>query len=318
MSFQSDKKKSSKPNGESKTMGGGDSMGAGYANTGGGAAAPTRTTHRPSTTTRVTMGPPPPALTESEEFVVEQQKKRLQQLQHNTTCTQQNCDLEYGITEGHNEEILASAVMVANCSFITEEDSSFFPMGVEFDPDAKEKAHKRTIRAYYWAFAALLFATLVTGLVMGLVTKKDPVLTNKETDFANGYRETLGIQEVLENSTGLSLTKKSNTSTPYLQALDWIIHTDPTEPLPGDSNLLQRFIAAYFYFATSVDHEWAWCAPPTEYSSNTCTFQENVRYGLDIPKIIVGSRWLSGTDECTWVGLYCDEEKKIESINLSK
>lgn len=278
------------------------------------AASRTRTNRSPRT--RMSLRPPPPALAES---VTTQQQRQQTQKRLQENITKQKTEFEIGVLGGNKEEHenLADAVMVADCSYMTEQDDSFFPIGVEFDPDAKEKAYKRTIRVCYMVLGALLLAAIVVGLSVGLVAKK-------EKDAAKGYRETLGIQQVLENRTGLSLTKTnsvdSSSREPYLQALDWIINTDPTGPLPGDSNLLQRFIAAYIYFATSVDHEWAWCSPPTQYSGDSCTFFNELRLDNDqsFAKEFVGSRWLSGTDECSWVGLYCDEEKQIESINLSK
>ena len=229
-----------------------------------------------------------------------------------------NSDLECGEIgdDGSKEENLANAFMVADCSHLTDLDNSFFPIGVEFDPMAKERAHARTRHCVYVAWVALLAVVLMVGLTLGLLFREDPA-------SERSVRETQEIRETLERATGVSLTTTTHrnpdpSQTPYLQALDWILHTDPMASTPADANLLQRFLVAYLYFATSTDHEWAWCAPPTPYSGNACTFQEVHRNGLGHTKDVRGSRWLSGTNECTWVGLYCNKEMQIEKINLSK
>ena len=230
---------------------------------------------------------------------------------------QAKSNVEYGdLADIRKDEVLANAFMVADCSLMTE-DNSFFPLGVEFDPMAKKKAHKRTVCFFYAAWVALFAVILVAGLTLGLVFR------DKGKELTQFHRDSLGIREALEIATGLSLALTNSTrdlsSVAYLKALDWIVHSDPTAPLPEDPNLLQRFLAAYVYFATSVEHEWAGCGPPTPYSGNICTFQEVHRFGDDTTLSVQGSRWLSGTNECHWVGISCDEEsKQIVKISLSK
>jgi len=219
-----------------------------------------------------------------------------------------NDDLENEVLDPNAD--LACAVMVANCSFMTEDDSAFFPVGVEFDPEAKQKAEKRKLQLSYLIAALLLVvAAVVVGATFGLSnTKEDPK--------SSTYRETLGIRESLERATGLSLA--TTTVESYQQALDWIIHLDPTEPMPEDSNLVQRFIAASIYYGTSLDHDWAFCTPPTPYSGVACTFQMANRVYTDFSFAIEGNRWLSSSHECTWAGLRCDAEDRIVDVKLSK
>ena len=264
---------------------------------------------------RVGPRPQAPVLTYREELEGQQRQDadNAQVVKHGKS------DVEYGdladIREGDD---LANAFMVADCSHMTE-DNSFFPLGVEFDPMAKEKAHKRTIRYFQAAWVALLLLVVilvVVGLTLGLAFRSE----GKESTQTR--RDVEGIREALEIATGLSLAYTNSTPdlsrVAYSKALDWIVHTDPTTPLPEDPNLLQRFVAAYIYFATSVEHEWAWCAPPTPYSGIACTFEENHRLGLGHYMPIQGTRWLSSANECNWVGIYCNEENQIEKIHLSK
>ena len=269
--------------------------------------------------TRFRLRPPPPTIVEDDKHETSSGEAGTKRVHHqpknNSNNLNDNLELEYGYLDANDTDDLAKAVMVANCSMVTEEDDCYIPTGVEFDPDAKEKALKRSMRRCYMVLTAtVVVVAVVLGTTLGL--KRG----SKDEDDGEGnkkpYREKLGIREALQNATGFSFLPTSSTSTdnnnndPYQKALEWIIHTDPSEPLPEDPNFLQRFALASIYFATSVDQQWAWCAPPTPYSGDDCLFYRmNVFYPEGRPEDLIeiaGHRWLSGPHECTWVGIMCD------------
>ncbi|CAB9519760.1 kelch-like [Seminavis robusta] len=49
---------------------------------------------------------------------------------------------------------------------------------------------------------------------------------------------------------------------PYKMAMDWILYDDPMQLQQYDTNLVQRYILALFYYQTSQDAPWVSCNPP--------------------------------------------------------
>jgi len=268
----------------------------------------------PRGSTRIRLRPPPPTIVEDDNGEAGTKRVHHQSKDNNNNNRNDNLDLEYGHLKADDTEDLAKAIMVANCSMVTEEDDCYIPTGVEFDPDAKEKALKRSMRRGYMLLAAIVVVAVavVLGTTFGL--KRGSKDEGNGEGHEKSYREELGIREALQNATGLSfLPTSSSTSTgnnnndPYQKALEWIIYTDPSEPLPEDPNFLQRFALASMYFATSAEQQWAWCAPPTPYSGDDCLFYRiPVSFYPEDLEEVAGHRWLSGPHECTWVGIQCD------------
>jgi hypothetical protein len=104
-------------------------------------------------------------------------------------------------------------------------------------------------------------------------------------------------------------------SNPYNKALAWIETADPMSMTAYSPNLVQRFIAAYFYYATSMLRDWASCGPHD--TDTSCTYlQVTDMNPLTIAEVPDCTRWLSSMGECSWVGVECDSTtaqiKKIE------
>jgi hypothetical protein len=88
---------------------------------------------------------------------------------------------------------------------------------------------------------------------------------------------------------------------------------------PDDPKLMQRYLMAYFYYATSVKKQWKRGCAPADDERDSCTFVSIlVHLDVDTPQDVKGSRWLSGVDECSWVGVECDNSFQIRGVELSK
>lgn len=231
-------------------------------------------------------------------------------------------DVEYGVYEP-NEDGLAVAMPV-----MEDEEDVFIPSAVEYDPDAKPPLHRnRRFRLY----AFLAFFALVAGAVGATI---GIVLNNNNSDNDDGDihpREKLQIRETIERVVGEQNVQ--DLSSPYAQAVTWIIYDDPMELTPLDDNFVQRYIMAYFYFATSVNGDWFSCAPLNSTAvaatmttseaeamleeDNLCVFQQlRSSSPLTYNEIEGQGRWLSALHECEWAGLSCGESQEIRLLDL--
>jgi hypothetical protein len=213
--------------------------------------------------------------------------------------------LEYGEFGGPNEQGLAVAFAVEE-----EENDTLIPSAIQYDPDAKPPIYRnRRFRMY----ACLALSTLIIGTVGAVL---GIVLTNDEASPEIPLRATLGIRENIELFLDSSQVLDDVTS-PYRKALDWIMYDDAMAVTPDDSNLYQRFLAVYFYFATSVKKPWDGPCAPEGGDEGSCQYDYIF---TPVPFKTIsrnGIRWLSGEDECTWVGVDCDESFQIRGIDLS-
>jgi hypothetical protein len=231
-----------------------------------------------------------------------------------------NDDLEYGVyddgqncsSNGHKGLAVAFAVQEAD-------EDMYIPSAVEFDPDAKPPTYKnRRFRLY----ACLVIIVVIVGTItasVGITLTQQP----QHTDTSNivpdedlPYRATLGIRESIERLVGGE--KLDDINSPYRKALDWIQDVDPLTLTPNDDNFLQRYLAVYFFYATSIKHPWSGgCNPPTNDEDESCLYKrlsslDPVTY-TDIP----WQRWLTKQFECNWAGIYCDDAGQIRSLEFS-
>jgi hypothetical protein len=78
---------------------------------------------------------------------------------------------------------------------------------------------------------------------------------------------------------------------------------------------VQRYTAAYLYFATTRAQAWTSCGPPTLAAENPidCVYKyKSSAQVLEVP----GIRWLSEKSECNWVGVTCNSRGEIFKIEL--
>ena len=220
----------------------------------------------------------------------------------------QEPDVEYGVYEP-NEDGLAVAVAVQE-----EDDDVFIPSAVEYDPDAKPPLHRnRRFRLYgFLAFFALMACAVgaTIGIVLGGKSEAPEIELHP--------REELGIRDLVTRLVGEEQLNRFNS--PYKKAVEWIIYEDEFQLTPEDEHFVQRFIMAYFYFATTEDGPWKSCNPPnvTLLHTEQCFFQKlaSLRPLLYTPEQDV--RWLSSTHECEWAGAQCDRAMQMRSIQLGK
>jgi len=90
-------------------------------------------------------------------------------------------------------------------------------------------------------------------------------------------------------------------STPQFAARNWITFEDSLHLEPQAIIFLQRYVMAVLYFSTNGDG-WQFCARK-KLASSSLTSADCI--GSDG---VVSYRHLSGTSECNWYGIVCDEE----------
>ena len=221
----------------------------------------------------------------------------------------QEPDLEFGVY-GAADDGLAVAHAVEE-----EEEDAFIPSAVEFDPDAKPPMYRnRRFRLYAFLGIFVLVAVGI-GAAVGITAGKDDEYTGP-TSAPTSYRESLGIRAQVERIAGIEETEDENS--PYHKALEWIIYEDPMQLEPDAPNFMQRYVMAYFYYATTVGGPWRSCNPPQTGEDAFCNFQKLINAFPPMYKETSWTRWLSGQNECEWAGIFCDDEKQVRAIELSK
>lgn len=197
-----------------------------------------------------------------------------------------------------------------------EEDDAFIPAALEYDPDSKPALHK-TKRFRLWALLGFLF--LAGGVVAAILipTQMNQANMDMPTPAPTTYRESLGIQEKIENIVGTEVLEDEDS--PYSRALDWIINKDPMQLSLESDHLLQRFILAYFYFATTKHGPWRSCNPAAGNETSECALKSFVKVRPlkfeDQPNMI---RWLSEEHECKWATVVCNEDDVVYKLDTCK
>jgi hypothetical protein len=104
-----------------------------------------------------------------------------------------------------------------------------------------------------------------------------------------------------------------------LQALDWILNSDPMQLELDAENLIQRFILAVFYYQTTRYQPWNDCNPPENDQVDTCYYTPMFLLESS-PDPMVGNRWLSKLHECFWAGIGCfgGSSKNVTEIILGE
>jgi hypothetical protein len=105
---------------------------------------------------------------------------------------------------------------------------------------------------------------------------------------------------------------------PYVKALNWLINEDPLELTVDSENFVQRYTAAYFYFATSIISPWFSCGAAVGDETKKCFSQRMVSTIPIVYQPFPSIRWNSEENECNWSGIFCDDEGQIRAIEISK
>lgn len=213
----------------------------------------------------------------------------------------------YGQYPGGYDDGLAVAVAVED-----DEEDAFIPAAIEYDPDAKPPIYKNRRFRLYGMLSCILVTAVAVAVSVGVTLNKP---NNGPTLAPTSFRETIGIQEQLISVVGAE--KLNDAESAYAKAADWIMSVDPLKLLPDSPTLIQRYLLAMFYFSSSNKGPWKSCNPPEEGGNSTCVFMALLEIG---PEFTYGSkesiRWLSGEDECSWAGVFCDENGYVAAIEL--
>jgi hypothetical protein len=213
----------------------------------------------------------------------------------------------YGQYPGGYNDGLAVAVAVED-----DEEDAFIPAAIEYDPDAKPPIYKNRRFRLYGMLSCVLVTVVAIAVSVGVTSNKT---NNDPTPAPSSFRETIGIQEQLISVVGTE--KLNDPDSPHAKAADWIMNDDPLQLLPESFNLIQRYVLAMFYFASSEKEAWKSCNPPEEGENSTCVYKELLEVE---PELSYGSkvwiRWLSGEDECDWAGVFCDENSYVAALEL--
>ncbi|KAL3783661.1 hypothetical protein HJC23_004836 [Cyclotella cryptica] len=170
----------------------------------------------------------------------------------------------------------------------------------EYDPSLNTSCYKSVRCRLYTTISLLITGAIVTvGVVYGL--KKDigdnaisyiPTQSPK-TDLVTD-RESLGLQDIIENHVLERHAKFRDMEDwdPRYLALEWILRDDKFH---DNTNLFQRYILALLAFSYDSN---SWNCGGL-YDVESCNKTEVVDdYAL----------WLSGTSECFWYGVTCDDD----------
>jgi len=138
-------------------------------------------------------------------------------------------------------------------------------VAVGFDPDAKLAYHYSTKRFRLYASLAFLVVVIVAvGASIGSTLgsrKNGQDQYIYATQRPATEREEVGIEDEITRAIGTDGLEESDVDSPYRKALRWIMNDDPMQLSSESANLIQRYIAAYFYFSTTADGPWESCNP---------------------------------------------------------
>lgn len=105
----------------------------------------------------------------------------------------------------------------------------------------------------------------------------------------------------------------------YDSALSWLAGIDSFDRQRADPLFEQRFVLAWLWYHTTKNglEPWLSCNPPNASlgENDTCVFQNHTGLNNDGSQVFYkednATRWLSSTNECTWPGIYCNEETGV-------
>ena len=108
--------------------------------------------------------------------------------------------------------------------------------------------------------------------------------------------------------------------TPQNSAFNWLLNEDPAYLCPQEPNLVQRYVLAVQYFSTR-GNRWFQCSAPANIED-----PESVAQANDACTIVAepGTRannsfaWLTGTSECQWGGIACNEAGEVIRLDMGK
>jgi len=196
-------------------------------------------------------------------------------------------------------------------------------VAVEYDPNAKPPFYRnRRLELYGFLGLIIFMAVIAVAVIVALTNNEDaspqePTATAPPmTSLERSYREQF-IVEVGE--------QVNEVGSAYDRAADWIMFEDPLNLPPDAPNLIQRYLLALFWFVTTRNgkKQWNSCNPPLENETDTCVFQEvgfnNAVVEYTVYRNVTSmTRWMAGTHECEWIGIFCDSSYNLIVLEVCK
>lgn len=170
-------------------------------------------------------------------------------------------------------------------------------LGTMVKPQDKMPFHKTRKFKIFAALSFLCAVVLAIGVTLGVLRPwEDPVGTTDPTASPTGTptneRDMVFTSSIFE-------PQEDEDQVVHTRALNWLKNEDPLQLSNDDDNIERRLALATLYFSTGGD-EWTNCSSTAESACNDD--------GVE--------RFLSGTDECNWYGVEC-ENGVLSSIDLS-
>ena len=93
---------------------------------------------------------------------------------------------------------------------------------------------------------------------------------------------------------------------PQNMAFDWLVNKDAMHLCPEDDSLIQRYVAAVFYYS-SIGDGWLQCSAPEDLENPQSIEKANANCNIEVDSPDVGGTdaWLTPVSECQWGGLAC-------------
>ena len=144
-----------------------------------------------------------------------------------------------------------------------------------------------------------------------------PTISPTAVSLPCGIAATARSEEVLR----ILNVDLSDPDSPQSLALDWITNKDGLYLCPDDeAALIQRYVAAVFYFSTGGG-SWNQCNAPEDLGLDAVErANEHCRIrAATFPDLTSGSNaWLTASSECEWGGLACLPDGSIGELSFGK
>jgi len=198
------------------------------------------------------------------------------------------------------------------------DEESYLPVAVPHDRDAADAEREKASKAsFVWIGLAMvvLVVVIIASVVGGLCGSGlcqgggDGGSQNQTTAPSHRQVQYPQFQEQLQSVFGNGYMSDEDDEHWILakQALDWIVLEDPSQLEPDDPQMVQRYILALFYMATSQNGPWTDCSPPPKDRPEAM----ECSYYFDLPgdtnQKRIALRWLSNSSECWWGGIQCSD-----------
>lgn len=227
--------------------------------------------------------------------------------------------LEYDVMDDSHVE-LSVAVHVDD-----DRNHADLPAAVEYDPNSKLYLfHKRR---FFLMLYLVLFGVVnvAVGACVGLVLI---INHNHVTPVDMHTMRSIRIREYVQRF--VATEQLDDVTSPYRQALDWIVLHDQNAWTSDHVNFGQRYFVAYLYFATSTIRPWEMGCTPMSSTDNTttptrhdhrCSYSRmtgTIDDETGVTEQVSAFRWLSEYDVCEWAGISCDAAMQVQGIDLGK